>query len=76
MGPAQLATQCVANWIGLVKLSHIFEVGIVETLAVLRGQDGSKVFQEILAVSCTRFPFLFVLDDLTPDLPVSADKLD
>lgn len=73
--PTQLATQCVANRIGLVKLARVLEVGIVETFVVLRSQNRSKIFLEIFAISRPFFTLLFVLDNLLPDLPVGTDHL-
>ena len=76
MGPAQFATQCVANLpigIGEVELAEVPEVGIGEAFSEFSREGAGKFRKQSVAIGCFRSTALFFLHDPTADLPIGGD---
>jgi len=76
MRPAQLVTQCVANWVKRRELADVFEVGDVEAFVTFVAQAPRERFQKARAIARSLLPVLLVFDDEAPDLAVGAHHFD
>ena len=56
-----------------MELPHVVEVGHAKTPTEIGGQPLGKVLNQLLPISSTFLPALFLLDDEATDVPVGRD---
>lgn len=72
VGPAQFATQCVANRESEVELAHEAQIRGIKTFAKFAGEVCRKTLHESRATLGTRLPALLKLHDVTSNQPAGA----